>query len=631
MADFSELDVFRDGRNIHDGYYRGAGLELGTLYNKIERDADYQEAVTYAANRSITTPNRLLNLFLLIKYHLPKLPFGDIIEFGAYKGGTAFFMGALARRLLPGVKVYALDTFKGMPPTDKDVDAHIAGDFSDTSLEEVLSIREQYGLHNVHFIKGTFEETAPIVLHSGNKIRLAHIDCDIFSSVKFAYDIVKPHMVARGYFVFDDSTAATCIGATEAVERFVIQRDGLLSEQIFPHHVFRAPCDSSQLESPQPLVNSTSRFRERADQRHRMQQTVSATSLYILPTTVHLWESSCLDYVAVDGFSQIEPGGMWTDGHEARICFRKPRDLAGDLLIMFQLLPAIYGGSTTQVVHVAVNGSALTTWTLTDPRYRWLPLMIDRALVQQSDVIEVAFSIPTCIQPSATGPSEDPRFLGIMLHTLSWEDTDRARYEGSFLSHLGRPVGEEARKSYDQKILSGFWSRFITGPRVLDIGFVGQLGLSALPIFEGAIGVDLDYPGYDGRILPFETDSQDAVFSSHCLEHIPDHIKAIQEWHRVTKVGGHIITLVPHAFLYERRKRPPSRWAETHHLRFYTPMSLLAEFEAALPPNSYRVRHLADNDLHYDYSASPDTHPVGCYEIELVIEKVRPPIWMIED
>jgi len=160
---------------------------------------------------------------------------------------------------------------------------------------------------------------------------------------------------------------------------------------------------------------------------------------------------------------------------------------------------------------------------------------------------------------------------------------------------------------------------------------MGQLAFSALPIFEGAIGVDLDYPGYDGRILPFDTESQDAVFSSHCLEHIPDHIKAIQEWYRVTKVGGYVITIVPHAFLYERRKRPPSRWAELHHLRFYTPMSLLAEFEAALPPNSYRVRHLADNDLRYDYGAPPDTHPVGCYEIELVIEKVKPPNWMIEE
>ena len=358
-------------------------------------------------------------------------------------------------------------------------------------------------------------------------------------------------------------------------------------------------------------------------------QTSTAMSLQSLPRFVQLSDPSCRNYLAFEGFSGIEPRGMWTDGPEARIRLLKPQGLRGNFLVMLRLLPCIYGETTKQLVHVAVNGSAVTTWTMEDPFYRWLRLVIDRALIEQTEVVEIGLSIPTCVQPSATGPSGDPRLLGIMIDTVAWEDTHR--YEHSFLSHLGRPVGEEARKSYDQKILSGFWSRFITGPRVLDIGFVGQLGSGALPIFEGAIGVDLDYPGYDGRILPFETESQDAVFSSHCLEHIADHIKAIQEWHRVAKIGGHVITVVPHAFLYERRKRPPSRWAELQHLRFYTPMSLLAEFEAALLPNSYRIRHLADNDQHFTYSAASDHQPGGSYEIELVIEKIRPPTWIVED
>lgn len=232
---------FRDGRNIQDGYHRGAGLEFGRIQTEIQADPDYQEAIAYAAGRSIATSDRLFNLFLLVKHYLPRLPFGHIIEFGAYRGGTAFFMGALARRVLPGVQVYALDTFEGMPPTDRDIDAHGTGDFADTALEEVLAARDCFGLENVHFVKGLFENTAAPVLQEAKSIALAHIDCDIFSSVKYSYDCVKPHMVPAGYLVFDDSTASTCIGATEAVERFVIQRDGLLSEQIFPHHVFRAP------------------------------------------------------------------------------------------------------------------------------------------------------------------------------------------------------------------------------------------------------------------------------------------------------------------------------------------------------------------------------------------------------
>ena len=191
-----------------------------------------------------------------------------------------------------------------------------------------------------------------------------------------------------------------------------------------------------------------------------------------------------------------------------------------------------------------------------------------------------------------------------------------------------RPVGGEARKSYAIKASSGFWQRFVTGPAVLDIGFKGHTG-DAVPIVDGAIGVDVDYPGYDGKILPFPTGSQDAVYSSHCLEHIPDYVTALQEWHRVTKTGGYIITVVPDALLYERRQRPPSLWNLTH-VRFYTPASLLGELESALTPNTYRVRHLAENDLGYQYDIPPDTHPFGCYEIELVIEKIAPPAWVIE-
>lgn len=200
------------------------------------------------------------------------------------------------------------------------------------------------------------------------------------------------------------------------------------------------------------------------------------------------------------------------------------------------------------------------------------------------------------------------------------------------LSQYGRPVGPESRKTFDAKLESGFWQRYITGPDVLDIGFRGGGAekLDVVPIVEGAIGVDMDYPGYDGRTLPFATNSQDAVYSSHCLEHIPHYNKAIQEWYRVTKVGGHIITVVPNSFLYERKRTPPSRWNGDHQ-RFYTPSSLLAEFERALLPNSYRVRHLVENDANYSYLSSPNEHPLGCYEIELVIQKIELPLWKLSD
>ena len=192
-----------------------------------------------------------------------------------------------------------------------------------------------------------------------------------------------------------------------------------------------------------------------------------------------------------------------------------------------------------------------------------------------------------------------------------------------------RIVGVEARKSIAQKEANGFLAKYLSGANILDIGYRGYAE-DIVPIVPQAIGVDLNYPGYDGRTLPFGDNSQDAVFSSHCLEHIEHYKYALREWHRVLKIGGFMIITVPHQFLYEKRARLPSNFNRDHK-RFYTPASLMAEIESSLAPNTYRVRHLADNDEHFDYTIPPEKHPGGCYELETVIEKIRPPEWKIQD
>ena len=191
-----------------------------------------------------------------------------------------------------------------------------------------------------------------------------------------------------------------------------------------------------------------------------------------------------------------------------------------------------------------------------------------------------------------------------------------------------RLVGVESRKSYPAKLQNGFVEKYLSGAHILDIGYRGY-DPDVVPIVPQAIGVELDYPGYDGRTLPFPDGSQDAVFSSHCLEHAEDCRAALTEWFRVLKIGGFIVLAVPHKYMYERRERPPSRW-NLDHRRFFTPGTLMLRVEQALAPNTYRLRHLADNDVSYSYGVSPPDHPSGCYEIELVIEKIAEPAWQFE-
>ncbi|QIR13944.1 methyltransferase domain-containing protein [Shewanella aestuarii] len=174
----------------------------------------------------------------------------------------------------------------------------------------------------------------------------------------------------------------------------------------------------------------------------------------------------------------------------------------------------------------------------------------------------------------------------------------------------------EPQKSHLRRQKSGFYQRYLSGKAILDIG--GGDGESLIP---NSIIVDLDYPGYNGTTLPFETCSQDAVFSSHCLEHVDNPTFTIKEWFRVIKPGGFLVLVVPHQYLYERKLNLPSRWNK-EHLRFYTPSSLLLDVESALIMNTYRIRSMLDNDANFDYNVSEYQHATGCYEIELVIEKL---------
>jgi SAM-dependent methyltransferase len=186
-----------------------------------------------------------------------------------------------------------------------------------------------------------------------------------------------------------------------------------------------------------------------------------------------------------------------------------------------------------------------------------------------------------------------------------------------------RRLGAETLRSHPRRLREGFYDRYLAGHAVLDIGYRGGRA-DAQAVTEAAIGVELDYPGYDGIRLPFEDGSQDAVFASHTLEHIDDWRTILADWFRVLRVGGFLVIAVPHQYLYERRAYLPSRF-NGNHKRFYTPAVLMAQIEAALPLAAWRLRLLRDIDEGFRYELPPEAHPKGCYEIELVVEKIMPP------
>jgi SAM-dependent methyltransferase len=189
-------------------------------------------------------------------------------------------------------------------------------------------------------------------------------------------------------------------------------------------------------------------------------------------------------------------------------------------------------------------------------------------------------------------------------------------------------LGPEVLRMHSRRHADGFYRKYMSG-RGLDFGYRGSLGDEAEPVLGNCKGVDLGTPGYDGITYDAPPGSFDFVFSSHCLEHVDRPELNIREWHRLVRVGGYIIIIVPHQFLYEKKYSLPSRFNGDHRA-FYTPCSLLAVVELALEPNSYRVVHCRDNATGYNYEIPPDKHCDGAAEIELVLRRIELPKWRLD-
>lgn len=119
------------------------------------------------------------------------------------------------------------------------------------------------------------------------------------------------------------------------------------------------------------------------------------------------------------------------------------------------------------------------------------------------------------------------------------------------------------------------------------------------------------------------------VYSSHCLEHLIDPLLGLRNWYRILKPGGHLIVVVPHRDLYEKRYTLPSRWNGDHKTMWlpdaeYPPQTLsltAAIATIAAPEDDVLIRVLDEGYVAND----PGTHAGGEYSIEAIVRKAMDP------
>jgi Macrocin-O-methyltransferase (TylF) len=140
---------------------------------------------------------------------------GDLVEAGAWRGGTSIFMRAVLKAF--GVRhrnVWVADSFEGMPEPDAQKYPADAGsvprpEFA-VSLEQVRTNFESYGLLDaqVHFLKGFFRDTlppAPI-----RQVSLLVVDAGSYQSTMNALESLCPKLSPGGIvFVSDYAVEAS--------------------------------------------------------------------------------------------------------------------------------------------------------------------------------------------------------------------------------------------------------------------------------------------------------------------------------------------------------------------------------------------------------------------------------------
>ena len=153
---------------------------------------------------------------------------GDFVETGVWRGGASIYARAVMNELGMAGKVYACDSFVGLPTPDHikypsdDGDGHYQIENLRVSKETVEDNFKKYGMRdNVEFIEGWFKDTMPVLKEKIKSIAVLRLDGDMYESTINVLDNLYDLVPIGGYIIVDDY----CIrGCRDAINHFFESR-----------------------------------------------------------------------------------------------------------------------------------------------------------------------------------------------------------------------------------------------------------------------------------------------------------------------------------------------------------------------------------------------------------------------
>ena len=185
-----------------------------------EIDADELEILKKIREFSMCSIPNHWAILQSIKYISSNKIEGEFVEAGVFKGGNLMLMNYLNNKLKLSKKIFAYDTFEGMPQENEKFDIDIKNktaketrqaykdnEWCFAPLNEVKENLFKFDKNlkdNFIFVQGKVEETLNNEKNIPKKISLLRLDTDFYDSTKKEMEILYPRLQKKGVLIIDD-------------------------------------------------------------------------------------------------------------------------------------------------------------------------------------------------------------------------------------------------------------------------------------------------------------------------------------------------------------------------------------------------------------------------------------------
>jgi hypothetical protein len=145
---------------------------------------------------------------------------GDYAEFGCHQATTFALAHQEIRRHRHGARMFAFDSFQGLPAATERVDDHpawVAGQMA-TSLGQFHAACAAAGIPRSRYevVPGFYEDTLPgfPADRPPTEIALAYVDCDLYTSTRSVLRFLRPRLKNGMIIAFDDYYCWSKAGAS---------------------------------------------------------------------------------------------------------------------------------------------------------------------------------------------------------------------------------------------------------------------------------------------------------------------------------------------------------------------------------------------------------------------------------